>query len=529
MPGRSSLTISLAAKCRFLFGLAVLLIIATALLVPWYYMERLVAELNVRAARHFALTARDRLDPTQPDWDTQQQRLEAWWKANADELQLPPVVPRYVRVVDPQGRTNIPDYDPFLRRAIETLKVNSQLRELTDVEKAEDAHALYRLALAVRGPVEPETPPVLLGIVAIDLPSYESDAQLWPNRIVIITAGALAGILAILVFYLVTHKLILSPIHDLKSVVDKVAAGDLDVRSTVATADEFEQLATAINDMLANLQKSQNELRTINRSLDTRLGELAETNVSLFEANRLKSEFLANVSHELRTPLTSIIGFAELLRDAAHDSAKPDAARLTRYAHNILTSGRMLLDLINDLLDLAKIEAGRMEIHRTHFSIRDIFEALIDFTRPLVDSKNLILDLRVADDLPAMHSDAGKIQQILYNLLSNAIKFTPEGGRIRLEAAPLDEEHVRLVVADTGPGIPEELQQSVFEKFRQIDASVTREYSGTGLGLPISKELTQMLGGTLALHSPPGQGATFTVTLPVECPEKSQLPLVRLT
>ena len=190
----------------------------------------------------------------------------------------------------------------------------------------------------------------------------------------------------------------------------------------------------------------------------------------------------------------------------------------------------MLLDLINDLLDLAKIEAGRVELHRTRFSLPDICEALRDFMRPLVDKKQLKLIVDLAGDLPMMHSDAGKLRQILYNLLSNAVKYTPSGGTVRLEAALGDDgQQVRLVVADTGPGIAPEDQGRIFEKFRQMDASVTREHSGSGLGLAISKELIQFLGGTIRLESEQGRGARFIVELPVECPETARWPLPSLT
>jgi two-component system sensor histidine kinase BarA len=296
--------------------------------------------------------------------------------------------------------------------------------------------------------------------------------------------------------------------------------------------------------MLTSLAKSRDELETINRSLDTRLGELAQTNVNLYESHRLQSEFLANVSHELRTPLSSIIGFAELLRDAttpqqdvsetqAESSgpapASPEAAqRVHRYASNILTSGRMLLELINDLLDLAKIEAGKAKLHRTRFRMAEILEELLAFTKPLVDKRDLRLDLEIEETLPELHSDAGRIRQILYNLLSNAIKFTPERGTITVRAGVLDGEHVRVSVTDTGPGIAPEDQAAVFQKFRQVDGSLTRKQGGTGLGLPISKELAGLLGGSLTLKSELGRGSTFTLTIPLECPEQAERPLVQL-
>jgi two-component system, NarL family, sensor histidine kinase BarA len=259
------------------------------------------------------------------------------------------------------------------------------------------------------------------------------------------------------------------------------------------------------------LKLSADRLRSINKSLDLKLGQLAESNVALYESNRLKSEFLANVSHELRTPLNSILGFAELLKDSL--TAGPES-KTARYVSNILQSGKHLLDLINDLLDLAKIEAGRMEVRSEPLSLPDLFEGLGNILKPLLEQKGLTLAGEVDIQVPIMRTDPGKLQQILYNFLSNAIKFSPPGGRIVL-AAKLDETgHVRISVTDQGPGISPAQQQIIFEKFRQIDASVTRTHSGTGLGLAISKELTALLGGSIGVRSAQGAGATFWIIVP---------------
>jgi signal transduction histidine kinase len=268
--------------------------------------------------------------------------------------------------------------------------------------------------------------------------------------------------------------------------------------------------------MLANLKLSADQLRAVNKSLDIKLGQLSESNVALYEANRLKSEFLANVSHELRTPLNSILGFADLLKDTTIQDAKS-----TRYVQNILSSSRNLLDLINDLLDLAKIEAGRMEIRSEPLSLNDLFEGLTSVLKPLSEQKQLVLMINVANDVPIIQTDPGKLQQVLYNFLSNAIKFSPAGSRIDLRAEREPQDNggaggVRIMVTDRGPGIPLEQHEVIFEKFRQIDASHTRTHSGTGLGLAISKELTTLLGGTIGVDSTPGRGSTFWVVLPLK-------------
>jgi signal transduction histidine kinase len=255
--------------------------------------------------------------------------------------------------------------------------------------------------------------------------------------------------------------------------------------------------------------------------MDLKLNELAEANVGLYESNRFKSEFLANVSHELRTPLNSIIGFAELLEEMARGDGtgtENDPKRM-RYIANILTSGRSLLEMINELLDMAKIEAGRMEVNIEPTSVGDLIEGLVGIMRPQAEAKKIELKTEIAQRLPVVETDPGKLQQIIYNFLSNAIKFTPSGGSVTISADRITRQDnstaVRLGVADTGPGIPYDMQDVIFEKFRQIDASHTREHAGTGLGLAICKELAQMLNAQVSFVSAPGKGATFYVDLPL--------------
>jgi signal transduction histidine kinase len=268
--------------------------------------------------------------------------------------------------------------------------------------------------------------------------------------------------------------------------------------------------------MLRHLVTTQEELRHVNTDLDAKVDELARANLSLHEMNKIKNEFLATMSHELRTPLNSILGFSDVLAGAENLSDKQK-----KYLLNIRTSGQSLLTLINDILDLAKIEAGRMEINIVEFSVEDLVERLTSSMRPLAEKKNIDMQWEVDSRLPIVVQDLGKIQQILYNLLSNAIKFTPEGGRIRVAAGRVSEEFFELIVADSGVGIPLEDQAVIFEKFRQGrnsrgDGALTREYEGTGLGLSIVKELSKLLGGEILLESEFGKGSTFTVRLPLQ-------------
>jgi two-component system, NarL family, sensor histidine kinase BarA len=507
-------SISLAAKCRLLFGLAVLLIIASALFVPWLRMRDLVHEANIQVARQIGRLAIARSDLSSGNWELKQRALDRWWPSGATQHGLRSPVPRLLPLSDASNPQPPPDADDYLKQAVHALAHNPDLREAPPAVETIRGGLLYRIVLPVRSAGGKLPPGTLLGLVCVDYPVSDARADLWINLGLSLMAGALAGTLAVLVFYLITQKLILSPVRELRRVAESVSQGEHGIRSKIATGDEFEELARAFNAMLSHLQASENELRTINKSLDTRLGEVAERNVALFEANKIKSQFLANVSHELRTPLTSIIGFAELLREAA----SREGGRTLRYAENIMSSGRMLLGIINDLLDLAKIEAGKLELHLASVDMAEMARNLIDFMRPLAEKKSLQLVAGVPEDLPKIYSDAGRIQQILYNLLSNAVKFTPEGGLVELRLTMADDQRIAIAVRDTGIGIPADKLSEVFEKFRQLDESMTREHSGTGLGLAISKELTGLLGGTITVTSEIDKGSEFTVVLPVTIP-----------
>src|SRR5207248_2063436 len=296
-----------------------------------------------------------------------------------------------------------------------------------------------------------------------------------------------------------------------------ISAGELNVRSEIQTGDEFEDLSHAFNRMLRNLVSMQDQWRKVNSDLDRKVDELAQANMALYESNRLKSDFLATMSHELRTPLNSILGFSEVLL-----SANGLGDKQQRWARNIKTSGERLLALINDILDLAKIEAGKMQVRLEDFSVHDVCEGMLNMFRPLAEQKNIDLRGQIAPDIPTLRQDLTKLQQILQNLLSNAIKFTPEGGRVLLKAEA-DPLHVVLTVSDTGVGIAPEEQELVFEKFRQSGNPLTREHAGTGLGLSIVRELAKLLGGEVTLQSELGRGSTFTVRLPLQLSQEPRL------
>lgn len=511
--------VSLSRKISVLFGTAVLMTIGVTLVFPWQQMTALNNQAMLVQAQRVASVVRQTVDLHVPDWTEAQMELQRRWPLLADQFDLPANTPRLVL----DGPLTGPG---FQRDATERLRAQPDQRYFWTTQR--DGR-VFRLAMAIRGtPADPH-PDVLRGIIDVQWP-IKQDAAVW-NVVVTLLAGASGAVLAILVFYMVTQRLVLSPVHTLRRVAERVTTGDIDTRASIKSGDEFEQLADAFNDMLTHLKRAQEEQEKINRSLDIRIDELAETNVSLYESNRIKSEFLANVTHELRTPLVSIIGFAELLRDAREDP-KSDRKRLARYTQHILTSGRNLLDIINDLLDLAKIEAGRLELHLSEFSLAELCSDMIDFVRPLADKRNQTLALSLGEELPRCRSDSGKLKQILYNLLSNAVKFTPTGGSVSLDVRRDGADRVRLSVRDTGPGIPQQQRAIIFEKFRQLDSSQTREHEGTGLGLAITRDLVGILGGVIQLESTVGRGSTFIVDLPLAITdeaEKRRSSPIRLT
>jgi two-component system, NarL family, sensor histidine kinase BarA len=355
----------------------------------------------------------------------------------------------------------------------------------------------------------------LLAIMRISFDHGPTAERIAENSAMLWMAAIITGFLSMFLLWFVVRFVIVRPVKHLRDVSNAVREGDVNQRAEIYTGDEFEELAAAFNRMVRQLLRQKDELMDVNGELDGKLDELAQANMRLYEMNRLKSDFLATMSHELRTPLNSILGFSEVLSgiDALNEKQK-------RYVGNIQRSGALLLEMINEILDLAKIESGRMDVRPTHFSIATVLSALCDMARPLAEKKNIDLEFSCEPNLPPVEQDQAKLQQIVNNLLSNAIKFTPEGGRIDMAVRRDEVGDIELKVRDTGIGISESEQGMVFEKFRQGTAvlpggdAMTREHSGTGLGLSIVRELCRLLGGDVSLQSAVGKGSTFTVVLP---------------
>jgi signal transduction histidine kinase len=357
----------------------------------------------------------------------------------------------------------------------------------------------------------------LMAIVRITLDTGAIAGAVHINRAFLISIALVMALLIMAGSWIIVRYVIVKPVKHLKEVSDAISAGELNVRSEIQTGDEFEDLSHAFNRMLRNLVGMQDRWRKVNSDLDRKVDELARANMALYESNRLKSDFMSTMSHELRTPLNSILGFSEVLLSSDQLSDKQQ-----RWVSNIQSSGQQLLNLINDILDLAKIEAGKMEVRLEECRIDDLAETMLTMFRPLAEKKNIDLRCQIAPDVPQLRQDATKLQQILQNLLSNAIKFTPEGGRVQLRAEA-DAGHLVLTVADTGVGIAKEEQELVFEKFRQSGNPLTREHAGTGLGLSIVRELSKLLGGEVMLQSELGRGSTFTVRLPLQLSDEPRL------
>jgi signal transduction histidine kinase len=240
--------------------------------------------------------------------------------------------------------------------------------------------------------------------------------------------------------------------------------------------------------------------------------EIQDKSRQLETANQHKSEFLANMSHELRTPLNAIIGFSEVLLERLFGEIND---KQDDYLKDIHSSGRHLLTLINDILDLSKVEAGRMELELSTFDLSAAISNAMTLVRERAQRHGIVLGQEVDPDLGELVADERKFKQILLNLLSNAVKFTPDGGRIDVSARA-DGDNVVVAVHDTGIGIAPEDHAAVFEEFRQVGRNYTNKQEGTGLGLALTRKFVELHGGTIRVESQPGQGSTFTFTLPAK-------------
>jgi len=313
------------------------------------------------------------------------------------------------------------------------------------------------------------------------------------------------------------------PLNTLLEATGHLAEGDLDVRLESSRQDEFGGLALGFNRMAAQLKKARGELQEANVALENRVAqrtaELEVTNLELQasatkmqETMRVKSEFLANISHELLTPLHAMLGYAELLHEGIYGPLSEKQNDAVRRMEN---SAQTLRRLINDIIELARIETGRTTLTVEPFDAAEMLQDVLDSLRAVYGKKDLALRGELAPDLTEFRTDRGKVQHVLFNLLSNAMKFTEQGSVTLLVRREADGEHAVLEIRDTGPGIAAEKLETVFEEFRQLDGSTTRRAGGAGIGLPLTKQLVEILGGEISVESRVGEGTTFRVILPV--------------
>jgi len=275
---------------------------------------------------------------------------------------------------------------------------------------------------------------------------------------------------------------------------------------------ELEQTNTQLEEQAAALELSRDIVEQKNSDLSHAHYLLEERARELERASRYKSEFLANMSHELRTPLNSSLILSKLLAENNEGNLTPEQIK---FAQSIYAAGNDLLELINDILDISKVEAGKLEMRADNVALRKFFESMEDLFRPLASEKGIDFSIELAADLPqTLFVDQKRLAQILKNLLSNAIKFTDRSGRVALTVHKYSAQEIAIVVKDSGIGIKEEYQQEIFEAFRQGDGATNRKYGGTGLGLSISRELARLLGGSIKVRSEPGKGSEFTLVIP---------------
>ena len=314
---------------------------------------------------------------------------------------------------------------------------------------------------------------------------------------------------------LLTARAITKPVGALVGATRALAHGELHVRAPEGAKDEIGALAVSFNAMANELETQH---RTLEKQVEERTAALRTANAQLVRASSAKTAFIAMMSHELRTPLNGIIGFADMLSDPMFGDHTPEETR--DLASNIIASGRHLLGLINDLLDMAKIEAGKIEIRPVPTEVSGVVHEVENVLSALARAKSIEMTTDVDSDVPLAMADPARLRQVLFNLVSNAIKFTQEGGRITIDVVNL-EQSVTISVSDTGPGLLPEEAERIFQPYERGSAGTDDE--GAGLGLSLARSLIELQGGRIWVKSTPGKGSTFTVLIPSATVERIEV------
>ncbi|MBI5869618.1 MAG: response regulator [Actinobacteria bacterium] len=346
-----------------------------------------------------------------------------------------------------------------------------------------------------------------LGGIRVDIGTTSLQESLGRSRQILLIVGGATFVLVAGTLVLLLRLTALAPLAKLTEASTRISRGDYSARVPEGDpVNEISAVSKAFNEMAGTVEQHTLQLESANRELE--------------QASRMKSEFLANMSHELRTPLNVIIGFSEVLRDTP--SNQMDDSDRTEFCDNIVNSGHHLLELINDVLDLAKVEAGQMQLIPEEFYIGTTLKEIISTMQPLAAKRHIDLGINVSEHLTTVYADVAKFKQILFNLIGNALKFTPEGGSVRVNASVMGNM-ARFAVTDTGVGIAEADQERIFSEFQQVDGSSSRQYEGTGLGLALTRKFVELQKGEIWVESRIGLGSTFYFTLPL--PAESGLPV----
>jgi signal transduction histidine kinase len=382
------------------------------------------------------------------------------------------------------------DYDGFIEivtRVVELIRGGrtAEAREMQAAQAAPLADRLERLTNQLVNKAEAD---MVAGI--------EASKQAYESSQIVVIAFALGSIvLALLLGYAISWSVV-GPVMEIEAGLNQIAAGDFTQRVHVINRDELGTLAADVNKMCE-------ELGRLYRQLEA--------------ASQHKSQFLANMSHELRTPLNAILGYSELILDNIYGDT-PEKMR--EVLNRIERNGKHLLNLINDVLDLSKIEAGQLTLSLADYSLKNVVHAVYTAVEPLAAQKKLQFEIELSPDLPAGCGDEHRLTQVVLNLVGNAIKFTDKG-KVLIKTAAADGSF-SVAIQDTGPGISTADQAKLFREFQQADNSVTKKKGGTGLGLAISKRIIEMHGGKIWVESIVGQGSTFSFTLPVMVREQAR-------
>jgi len=422
-------------------------------------------------------------------------------------IQGPTVAAQYGVAPEAQRRRR---QDPLIARAF------AERMPLEDDSQPETIRFLYPLIMASECRACHQGTPnqTVNGVIDLRFPldSLRAPIAFITDAAFLASLGALALIFAAV--FLVVRLVVVRPVHGLAAAMTRLTGADAPqdrVTPPRPSARELETLASAFNTLMEQVARHRRTLERHARDLVEAKEEADAARVRADAANRAKSEFLASMSHELRTPLNAILGFSEVMRDETLGPV--GSPRYRDYARDIHASGRHLRDLVNDLLDLARIEAGHMELSTEPLDLGREIRICVDLFRARATEAGLLLTWEVPPAMPPTIADQRALRQILYNLLSNAIKYTPAGGAVRLTAAATDD-HITIAVSDTGPGIDKAYHELVFSAYGRIVNVETRNIEGTGLGLALVKALMERHGGSVALESAPGQGATFILCFP---------------